>query len=236
MQASKLSSIGQLAEGIAHEINNPAGIILARTDYLAAIAADKGILGTITEDIEVIRRQARRISSIVSDLLMFSRPSSLAIQQTNVIEAASRTLNLLQPAAEKKGICISASLPEQPLLVPADADRLEQVFINILQNAIDAMPRGGRIDVRTVEQDDGTAICFKDSGIGIPRENLKKIFDPFFTTKGSNGTGLGLSISYGIIRDHGGKISVESIPGKGTVFSVFLPNHGVRHERAYSCR
>lgn len=223
MQSSKLASIGRLADGIAHEINNPAGIILARADYLAAIAGDDGTLAKIGSDIDAIRRQARRISSIVSDLLMFSRPSRLALQPANIVEVTRRAIQSLQPVIDAKGICVCTPLPATPVEIPADSDRLEQVVINMVQNAIDAMPRGGCIDVSLTQDRTGVTLRLRDTGEGILPENLHKIFDPFFTTKGNRGTGLGLSISYGIIRDHGGKISVESVPGHGAVFSVFLP-------------
>lgn len=228
MQASKLASIGQLADGIAHEINNPAGIILSRADYLAAVASDNGMTAQIGGDVDVIRRQAWRISSIVSDLLMFSRPSRLTIQSIDVVEVLSRSVQFLRPDIDARGICICTAWPPHPVMLLADGDRLEQVVINIIQNALDAMPRGGCIDIAASEDREGVTLRFKDSGVGIEPKNLERIFDPFFTTKGHKGTGLGLSISYGIVRDHGGKISVESSPGQGTAFAVFLPRAGGR--------
>jgi two-component system NtrC family sensor kinase len=225
LQAAKLASVGELVDGVAHEINNPAGVILARTDYLRAVAAEQGAPQELVEDLEVVRRQARRISEIVRGLLAFSRPSRLEVREVRLDQVVEQSLALAAPQYRTAGIrlrkCYAPDLP----LVWVDPDRLEQVFVNILNNAIDAMPQGGDLSVTTGLRDPRMVfVTFCDAGVGIPEDHLRRIFDPFFTTKpAGKGTGLGLAVSYGIVRDHGGEIQVESEAGRGSAFTVVLP-------------
>ena len=225
LHAAKLASVGQLADGIAHEINNPAGIILTRSEYLAAVIKEREGLGPIQEDVEVIRRQARRIAEIVGSLLTFSRPSKLQMGKLDLNALLTECLALLSPKFYGHKIEVHCNLDKSLPQVLGDADRLEQVFINVLNNAIEAMPQGGHLGV-TTGANAGRHIYAQvtDTGMGIAEQDLKKIFDPFFTTKQpGRGTGLGLSVSYGIVRDHGGRIDVNSVPGRGTTFQVILP-------------
>jgi two-component system NtrC family sensor kinase len=225
LHAAKLASVGQLADGIAHEINNPAGIILTRSEYLASVIKEREALSSIHEDIEAIRRQARRIAEIVGSLLTFSRPSKLQVRRLDLNTLLTECLALLSPKFYGQKVEMHCDLDKSLPQVSGDADRLEQVFINILNNAIEAMPQGGRLAVRTgVNAGRNVYVQVSDTGLGITEEDLKKVFDPFFTTKQpGRGTGLGLSVSYGIIRDHGGRIEVSSVPGRGTTFKVILP-------------
>ncbi|MEK7408958.1 MAG: ATP-binding protein [Acidobacteriota bacterium] len=225
LQAAKLASVGELAGGVAHEINNPAGVILARTDYMLAVARQEGIGGELVEGVEVVRQQARRISEIVRGLLTFARPSPLQVRKIDLNEVVERNLALVGPQCQTAGITLHRRFAQGLPPLEADPDRLGQVFVNILNNAIGAMPQGGTLSVTTELRDSHTAfVKISDTGCGIPEERLRKIFDPFFTTKkAGQGTGLGLAVSYGIIRDHGGEIQVESAAGRGSTFIVLLP-------------
>lgn len=223
--AAKLASVGQLADGIAHEINNPAGIILTRSEYLTAVLKEREDSASVLEDIEVIRRQARRIAEIVGGLLTFSRPSALQKQPVDLNALLTECLALLSPSFYARHVEVCCHLDKSLPMIRADSHRLEQVFVNILNNAVEAMPQGGRIDVYTGPRD-GNSIFMRlsDTGVGVDAEDLRSVFDPFFTTKPlGRGTGLGLSVSYGIVRDHGGRIEVTSSRGQGSTFEVILP-------------
>lgn len=233
--AARLASAGQLAGGVAHEINNPAGIILTTSDYLVSEAEKQDLPNSLREDLQAIRRQARRISNIVSDLLAFSRPTLLRRQVTHINTVLQQSLALLAPRFREQRVQVEQRLAEDLLSITADPDRLEQVFVNLLNNAADAMPEGGKVSVESAAcQANGRPclmVSIADTGSGIPEEYLKSIFDPFFSTKPKGrGTGLGLSVSYNIIRGHGAQIEVESQVGRGTVFRVRLPADGRRHE------
>lgn len=231
VHAAKLASVGQLADGVAHEINNPAGIIVARTDYMASVVQGRDGYADIRDDVDAIRRQARRISEIVRGLLTFSRPAALEIRPVNLNLLVQECLGMIAPKCYPKEIELQSNLDGSLPTIQADHDRLEQVLINVLNNAVEAMPGKGRLIVETRAGPDGRAtIRVTDTGKGIPEEHLKRIFDPFFTTKRADrGTGLGLSISYGIVRDHGGTIEASSRPGEGTSFEITLPIRGGSH-------
>lgn len=230
----RLATVGQLAGGLAHEINNPAGIIVTTSEYALRQLDNAGPKENIRGDLEAIRRQARRISNIVNGLLTFSRPMLLQKRLTDVNAVLRQCLGLLAPRFREQHIQLEQQLSEPLPRINADPDRLEQVFVNLLNNAADAMPQGGTIWVESAFRlDDGHAITVSmgDTGCGIPEENLQRIFDPFFSTKPKGqGTGLGLSVSYGVIRDHGGKIGVESQPNRGTLFQIQLPIKEAPHE------
>lgn len=225
VHAAKLASVGEFADGIAHEINNPAGVILGRADYLASRAEDASLPTDFREDIEAIRRQAHRISEIVRSLLIFSRPSVLSMASTDLNAAVKRTLDLVGPKLYARHIELQCSYGNPLPRIRGDPDRLEQIFINIINNAMDSMPNGGQLRLETgLGTKNHVYVQFTDTGVGIPEENLPRIFDPFFTSKRpEKGTGLGLSVSYGIVRDHGGTIEVESQLGRGSTFTVRLP-------------
>lgn len=228
LRAAKLASVGQLAGGMAHEINNPAGIILARADYLCAVAQEEGLADRLGEDLQAIRRQACRVSAIVRDLLAFSRCTVLDLRPVDLDWLVQQTVSLLSPRLHRDGIRLLVARPPCPVVVRGDADRLEQVLVNFVNNAADAVAQGGTIQLETGEEDiERQTVAFvriRDTGCGIPPENLKRVFDPFFTTKKpGQGTGLGLSVSYGIVRDHGGSIEVKSEVNSGSTFIIRLP-------------
>ena len=222
LQAAKLASVGELASGMAHEINNPIGIILGRTDYILATQHDLSV--EANADLKVVRNQAERVASTVRSLLTFARPSPLSIQPVDLAQLVDQVIALEAPRCNSAGIKIEGSSSGRILAIRADPDRLQQVLVNLMNNAIDAMPQGGRLGISVTNGGGQVAVNISDTGTGITEENQARIFDPFFTTKpAGQGTGLGLAVSYGIIRDHGGEIRVSSIPDKGSTFSIMLP-------------
>lgn len=233
--ADRLASAGQVAGGTAHEINNPIGVILTTADDLLSEAEEQNLPESLREGLGIIRRQARRVSSIISGLLTFSRPTVLNTRPTQLHTVIQQSLVLLAPRFREQRIEVENLLGNDLPSITADPDRLEQVFVNLLNNAADAMPEGGkvRVEIARMRADRGSwlVVSIADTGSGIAEEHLKSIFDPFFSTKPKGrGTGLGLSVSYGIIRDHGGNIDVESRVGQGTIFRVRLPVDGMHHE------
>ncbi|MEW6749649.1 MAG: ATP-binding protein [Candidatus Latescibacterota bacterium] len=229
MQAGKLASIGELASGVAHELNNPAGIILMRLARLAQEAESAGMSPEAREDIQVIRRQVEKISRIVAGLVAFSGRSSSALRPTEVNGIVRRTALLVEDLARTRRVEVCLELGASLPSVWADSAQIEQVLLNLTNNALDAMPDGGQLTFRTRPAEHprcGRAVSIEvaDTGTGIAAEHLPRIFDPFFTTKEvGKGTGLGLSISYGIMQEHGGSIEVDSRPGEGTSFTLFVP-------------
>ncbi|HEX3249275.1 MAG TPA: ATP-binding protein [Pyrinomonadaceae bacterium] len=227
-QREKLSSIGLLAAGVAHEVNTPLTGVSSYTQML---------LGMLNENdpkhalLQKVRTQAERATNIVNNLLNFSRTGSVTeFAETNVARVFDDTLQLLEPQLRRSQIeivrCYAKDAPE----AYANAGKLQQVFTNLILNARDAIPDGGRITVSTLTGEDGSLVAeISDTGIGIAPENVAKIYDPFYTTKGvGSGTGLGLAVSYGIVQEHTGRISVESTPGQGTTFRITLPTARVR--------
>ncbi len=219
VQTAKLASIGQLAGGVAHEINNPLTVILGRAQLLLLDCQDP----QACRNLEVIASETERISGIVKNLLSFSRQSGdRAFEPVSLVDVLRRTLDLAN--YEDKHADVQVELLVEPGVgeVLGSAGQLQQVFTNIVINAFQAMPEGGSLRISAWQDGSRTRVSFADSGKGMDEGTLQRIFDPFFTTK-DEGTGLGLSVSYGIIRDHGGKIEVTSKPGIGTTFTVSLP-------------
>ena len=225
VQADKLSSVGLLAAGVAHEVNTPLAVISSYSQMLAARVAqgsdEARILGKVTE-------QTFRASEIVNSLLDFSRTSSSDISRCDIDRTIEDTVDLIAPQLRQAGIAVKKDLGG-PAEVLASKGKLQQVFLNLLLNARDAMPEGGtlRLSSRVSSADPGknwVRVLVRDTGTGIPAEQQRRIFDPFFTTKGPRrGTGLGLAVTYGIVREHSGTISVESEPGDGTTFELRFP-------------
>jgi PAS domain S-box-containing protein len=227
-QREKLSSIGLLAAGVAHEVNTPLTGVSSYTQML---------LGMLNENdpkhalLQKVRSQAERATNIVNNLLNFSRTGNATeFGEIDVARVFDDTLQLLEPQLRRSQIELSRSYDKDAPLVYGNAGKLQQVFTNLILNARDAIPDGGRIIVSTGAAEDGSLIAeISDTGIGIAPENVAKIYDPFYTTKGvGQGTGLGLAVSYGIIQEHTGRISVDSEPGQGTTFRITLPSARVR--------
>lgn len=221
MQADKLSSLGLLAAGVAHEVNTPLAVISTYAQLLA-----KQVNGDESKSklLEKIAKQTFRASEIVNSLLNFSRTSSTAYEEVDLNRIARETLQLIHPQLEKSQIRVEEQLDGSLGAVRGNAGKLQQVFLNLFLNARDSMENGGTLTVVTSTNESTARVEIIDSGCGIPDENLARIYDPFFTTKGAKkGTGLGLSITYGIVKEHGGSITVLSQPGQGTRFQLDFP-------------
>ncbi len=220
-QTEKLTSLGLLAAGVAHEVNTPLAVISNYIQMLAKQMPEDDPRHTI---IDKIVKQTFRASEIVNNLLNFSRTGAGEIANVDLNRVVEETLSLVSHPLKTSRIQVVKQLSEGIPLVRGSANKLQQVFLNLFLNARDAMPSGGMLEVRTSGHNGSVEIEVMDTGNGIPRELIHKIFDPFFTTKSSGrGTGLGLSVTYGIIKEHAGKIDVRSTPGRGTSFHVEFP-------------
>ncbi|HEX8888192.1 MAG TPA: ATP-binding protein [Pyrinomonadaceae bacterium] len=222
-QREKLSSIGLLAAGVAHEVNTPLTGVSSYTQMLLGMLPEADPKHAL---LQKVRRQADRASDIVNNLLNFSRTGSATeFTELSINRVLDDTLQLLEPQLRRSQIMIEREYEAELPDIHGNAVKLQQVFTNLILNARDAIPEGGRIRLTTTSTDEGSLVVeVSDTGIGIAPENVAKIYDPFFTTKGvGRGTGLGLAVSYGIVQEHSGHISVESTPGKGTTFRITLP-------------
>ncbi len=225
-QSDKLSSIGLLAAGVAHEVNTPLAGISSYSQMLMQQIPDNDPRRLL---LEKIHRQTSRASSIVNNLLNFSRVTEARYAPVDLNRVIDDTIQLLDAQLRNTEIEVVRSYTDELPLAFGDAPKIQQVLMNLILNARDAMPQGGRLVISTESDEDSAVIEVRDSGLGIAPEHLSKIYDPFFTTKQiGKGTGLGLAVSYGIIRDHGGHIDVESKLGEGTRFQITLPLAGAR--------
>jgi len=225
MKSERLAMVGQLAAGVAHEINNPLGGILLFSRLLLQKAPSEGIM---RDNLERIEKDANRCQSIVQGLLDFARQREPKVETLKLNDVLEKTVDLFenQPLFHNIEI-VKQYQPDLPV-ISADLAQIQQVFVNIIMNASDAMKDKGvlTINTRSIDTNDYVEISFTDTGNGIPPDKLERIFEPFFTTKGvGHGTGLGLSISYGIVQRHGGTIKVSSRVGQGSTFVVILPKN-----------
>jgi len=221
MQAERLSSIGLLAAGVAHEVNTPLAVISSQAQMLIKQMPPDD---PRSKTVEKIVKQSFRASEIVNSLLKFSRVSEGDYAEIDVNRVIRETLSLVEPMLRASRISLNTQLSPSVPPVFGNAGKLQQVFMNLIMNARDAMPRGGELTVATECENSTLHVEVADNGVGIPSDHLSKIFDPFFTTKGkAHGTGLGLAVTYGIMREHSGKIGVESTLGKGTTFRLEFP-------------
>ena len=230
-QSEKLATVGQLASGLAHEIGTPLNIIYGRTELIQRKGEDKEEL---QKNLEIILRQTERITRIIQQLLGFARKKKPEHTAVNTGALLETTLDLLDHQIQNQQVSVVKDWSDNPPPVTGDPDQLQQVFLNLILNAIQSMPEGGtlrlsasskRISKEGLEQDQRPYIevSVQDTGVGMEREVIQNIFNPFFTTK-ITGSGLGLMVSEGIVRDHEGWIEVESEVGKGSVFKVYLPS------------
>jgi two-component system NtrC family sensor kinase len=233
-QSDKLASVGRLAAGVAHEINNPLTGVLTYSSYLLKRANGQP---EIKKDLEVIVRETKRCREIVKGLLDFARQSPPEKHPANVNEIIEQAIRIMQNQLATHHIKVEQSLHPGLPVINADANQIQQVLVNLLINANDAMPENGGVLTITTTSSPGATIglaglsptkeyvqiSVSDTGCGISPENLRKIFEPFFSTKGKRGYGLGLAVVWGIIEKHNGKITVESEVGRGTTFRIFLP-------------
>ena len=221
VQADKLSSIGLLAAGVAHEVNTPLAVISTYAQMLAKQVAEDSQKSMI---LDKIAKQTFRASEIVNSLLNFSRTSTTSFGDVSLNRVIQETLSLLEHQLQKAGIQLKTDLDPDLPPVHGNAGKLQQVFLNLFLNARDAMSGGGTLEVRTWTEGSGVRVEVSDTGTGIAPENIHRIYDPFFTTKAARkGTGLGLSVTYGIIQEHGGSIEVSNRRSGGARFRLELP-------------
>ncbi len=223
IQSKKMASLGTLTSGVAHELNNPINNISTTLQILLE-ELEEGDTEYQRMQLEEAEKQVERARDIVRALLEFSRETDFSIQQVVLQDLIENTLKLIRGEVPAD-VEIETDLPPD-IRIELDPRTIQQVLINLILNGIQAMPDGGRLQIRGLACPDDKAVCIqvRDMGTGISPEDLPKIFDPFFSTKEvGHGTGLGLSVSHGIIKKHGGRIEVESTPGEGTTFTIFLP-------------
>ena len=224
--SEKLAAIGEITAGVAHEINNPIAVMQGNLDVLRSIMGDKAELAAT--ELRLLDEQIHRINVIVTKLLQFAKPEEYAdyLESHKPQDVVSDCLPLVKHLLHKAEIAVKRE-DAATVQVVMNRTELQQVLVNLMVNAIHAMPDGGSLAVRTFDRDvdkqSGVVIEVADTGVGMAAEILQKVFDPFFTTKRDEGTGLGLSITHTLIERQGGTISVDSEPGVGTTFSIWLP-------------
>jgi signal transduction histidine kinase len=233
-RAAKLASLGEIISGIAHEIKNPlTGISCAVQVFHAELNEEDSKKAVVNE----ILNQVNRLDRIIKDLLSYAKPKPPRFVPSDIKDIIEKGLFFVYPEAKKQNVVIDNQVTEHLPKIMIDPDQMQQVFLNIIINAIQAMPNGGMLTIsaskkdyqevkdeidRQVQSDEIVAVRFEDTGKGIPHDDLRHIFEPFFTKK-AKGTGLGLSISQKIVHEHGGEVTVKSEVGKGTIFTVYLP-------------
>ena len=223
LQQERLASLGLLAAGVAHEVNTP---LTGISGYAQLLLDDMTADDPRRETLEKIEIQTRRVSKIANSLLNLARPERSAFESLTLNDAVQEVLRLFEPQIRDRRIVLHVDLESEIPEIRGHRGKLQQVVLNLLSNARDAVEGGGRISVRTVHRGERVVLEVVDDGVGIAESDLPRIFDPFFTTKGrGKGTGLGLSISYGIVREHEGAMHVESVAGQFTRFRVELPVH-----------
>ena len=221
VQNDKLTSMGLLAAGVAHEVNTPLAVISSYSQLLRK-QIDPG--DERNKLMDKIIKQTFRASEIVNNLLSFSRTNATEFVELDIHQIIAETVSMLEHQLKNAGIRVERDFAADAPLAFGNAGKMQQVFLNLFLNAKDAMTHGGRLRIRTDQAEAKLRVWIEDTGSGITGENIKKIYDPFFTTKAvGKGTGLGLSVSYGIVQEHGGNIYVESQPGEGTTFRLELP-------------
>jgi signal transduction histidine kinase len=223
-RSKKMAAVGKLAAGIAHEVNNPIGIILNRIETMLAERGDSD--DTLREDLTVLARHAKRVGMTTEDLLRFARPRELSRHTVDLRDSCRSVVALIRPEYERRGVVLDFESPEHAVAVVGDPDRLEQVVLNLLDNALDVSAHRQTVNLRLEAAGSHARIEIVDRGCGIAPEDLEQIFDPFYTTKEvGQGSGLGLTITNELVREHGGTIMVESTIGTGTTFAVEIPLH-----------
>ena len=225
IQAAKLAAVGEMAAGVAHELNNPLTTVVGFTELALD---DLPMDSPIRKDLDMVLQEARRARSVVRRLLDFARQGATSRVKTDINEIVDDVMMLTKHLMHTSRVTPEVRLGSGLPWVLVDRNQIKQVVINLVNNALYAMPGGGRLEVETAEQTryngQWITLAVRDTGVGIPAENLQRIFEPFFTTRADHGgTGLGLSVTYGIVTDHAGMIEVESAIQQGSTFTVWLP-------------
>jgi two-component system, NtrC family, sensor kinase len=230
IETGKLASIGELAAGIAHEINNPVAIMVEEAGWIQDLLEEDEFqesenLKEFNRALLQINAQGKRCKEITHKLLSFARKTDSTVQELQINELIEEVVNLSSQRAKYSNVSVNTNLDQNMPLIPMSSTEFQQVLLNLMNNAMDAMEKtGGTLDISTLRQNDSIIINLADTGPGIPEVNLSRIFDPFFTTKPvGKGTGLGLSICYGIIKKMGGQIEVTSVIDQGTTFTIRIP-------------
>jgi two-component system, NtrC family, sensor kinase len=229
IQSDKMAALGKMATGIAHEINNPLAIIGEKAGWMRDLLDEEEFQESenfkeYEQSVNKIEEHVERARKITHNMLGFARMMEHRLDDVDINHVLNQTLELLQSHAQTNNIQISKDFQSELPIIASDQSQLQQVFLNLINNAIDAVEKDGLIEVKTRKEDSQIVVAIKDNGPGIAEEHLKKIFDPFFTTKETGkGTGLGLSVSYNIIKNLGGTIKAESKLSEGAVFSIKLP-------------
>jgi len=233
MQSEKMASIGKLAATVAHEINNPLAGILTYAKLLRKWLDRDGWSAERRDEVrgslELIESESRRCGEIVRNLLTFSRSSPMNLQWVDLNQVIDRCVRLVQHQTELNNVQLQPQMAEELPQVQCDAAQIEQLLLALIMNAVDALPHGGNLWVRSrmVPEIGAVQLEVQDDGVGIPESILPNLFEPFFTTKEKgHGVGLGLAISKGIVERHRGRIDVDSKPGQGTRFTITLPVDG----------
>jgi signal transduction histidine kinase len=226
VQAAKLAAVGEMAAGIAHELNNP---LTSVTGFAELVMDELPQESPMRTDLDLVIRESRRARDVVRRLLDFARQTESAHANASLNKVIEDVVALTRHLIHTNGVELKLSLQEDLPWVLMDENQMKQVLLNLVHNSLQAMPGGGELEIVTSESQrvgrDGIMVSVRDSGIGIPPEDQTRIFEPFFTTKsGRGGTGLGLSVTYGIVSDHGGEIELISQPMQGAQFTVWLPN------------
>jgi len=226
VETEKLAALGQLSARVAHEVNNPLGIM---KNYLEIISQNAGSFGKLDNYVGILREEVNRIAAIVRQLLDFYHPRSVEKSEVNLSNVIDELIVLVSVQMESNQIELKKNYPPDMPCVWASSEQLKQVFLNLIMNSRDFMPDGGEIIITGREENGSVVLDFADSGTGIEEKELSKVFDPFYTTKkDGTGTGLGLSVCYGIVQNHGGSISVKNRPEGGAQFTVSLPVYHAR--------
>ncbi len=219
-RTERIAELGMLASGMAHEIGTPMNVILGRAEYLLKRVTEE----PIKKSLQIIVTQVERIMRVMNQLLAFARRRPVERRPLDLRETIEASLEMFQERLTRHGIRVEKTFKDDCPKVHADADQMSQVLINLIMNAVHAMPEGGSLRIGLARSNGTVRLTVADTGHGIAQQDLPRIFDPFFTTKeAGKGTGLGLTVVKGIIDEHGGSIWVESEPGKGATFTISLP-------------